>query len=37
MDFGVSWPAYKDSTPFGQAPILEVDGKMLAQSGAISE
>ncbi|GMR60659.1 hypothetical protein PMAYCL1PPCAC_30854, partial [Pristionchus mayeri] len=30
------WPAYKDSTPFGQMPVLFVDGKPLPQSFAIA-
>jgi len=28
------WPALKDSTPFGQIPMLEVDGVKLCQSNA---
>jgi glutathione S-transferase len=28
------WPALKDSTPFGQIPILEVDGVKLCQSNS---
>jgi glutathione S-transferase len=30
------WPALKSSTPFGQLPILEFDGKTFSQSVAIS-
>ncbi|GMR36363.1 hypothetical protein PMAYCL1PPCAC_06558 [Pristionchus mayeri] len=30
------WPMYKDSTPFGQMPVLFVDGKPLPQSFAIA-
>ncbi|XP_050440872.1 glutathione S-transferase-like [Adelges cooleyi] len=31
-----SWPTIKPTMPFGKAPILEVDGKVLNQSAAIS-
>ncbi|XP_059155473.1 S-crystallin SL11-like [Physella acuta] len=30
------WPKFKPSTPYGQAPALEVDGVMFAESIAIS-
>ncbi|XP_012268124.1 glutathione S-transferase-like [Athalia rosae] len=30
------WPKLKPSTPFGQVPVLEVDGKKIHQSQAIS-
>ncbi|VDP16736.1 unnamed protein product [Heligmosomoides polygyrus] len=29
------WPKHKDEMPFGQMPVLEVDGKKLCQSHAI--
>ncbi|XP_064633951.1 glutathione S-transferase 1-like [Lineus longissimus] len=32
---GDEWKQFKPSTPVGQMPVLEVDGKMLSQSGAI--
>nr|AIZ46905.1 glutathione S-transferase sigma 5 [Cnaphalocrocis medinalis] len=30
------WPEYKPSTPFGQMPVLEIDGKKYTQSVAIA-
>lgn len=30
------WPALKPNTPFGQIPILEIDGKTFCQSNAIA-
>lgn len=31
-----TWPEIKPTTPFGQAPVLEIDGKKYAQSLAIA-
>uniref|UniRef100_F1L9T7 Glutathione S-transferase 1 n=1 Tax=Ascaris suum TaxID=6253 RepID=F1L9T7_ASCSU len=31
------WPTLKESMPFGQLPVLEMDGKRLAQSHAIEK
>jgi glutathione S-transferase len=33
---GADWPALKPSTPFGQLPLLEVDGQRISQSIAIN-
>lgn len=30
-----TWPAIKDTKPWGNMPVLEEDGKVIAQSGAI--
>ncbi|XP_013390342.1 uncharacterized protein LOC106158790 [Lingula anatina] len=30
------WPALKPSTPWGTLPVLEVDGKVIGQSGAVA-
>src|SRR5690349_4190600 len=32
---GKDWPAYRDKTPFRAMPVLEVDGKEIAQSNTI--
>ncbi|XP_050501694.1 glutathione S-transferase-like [Diabrotica virgifera virgifera] len=33
---GIEWPSIKPTTPFGQVPLLEYDGKVAHQSIAIS-
>jgi len=33
---GKDWPALRDSTPFQSLPVLEVDGKVIAQSNTIN-
>ncbi|MBS0326226.1 MAG: glutathione S-transferase family protein [Proteobacteria bacterium] len=33
---GADWPALKPSTPFGELPVLEVDGERISQSNAIN-
>jgi glutathione S-transferase len=33
---GKDWPAMRDSTPFQSLPVLEVDGKVIAQSNTIN-
>lgn len=33
---GPQWATFKPQTPFGQLPVLEVDGKILSQSNAIN-
>nr|AVT42192.1 glutathione S-transferase s3 [Lissorhoptrus oryzophilus] len=30
------WPELKNKTPFGKVPVLEIDGKPVSQSNAIS-
>ncbi|CAH0725477.1 unnamed protein product, partial [Brenthis ino] len=36
ISFPDEWPAIKPTTPFGQLPVLEIDGKKYAQSVAIA-
>lgn len=31
-----AWPEMKDSTPFGQLPVLEVDGEVISQTNTIN-
>lgn len=31
-----AWPAYKNSTPFGQLPVLHVDGEEITQTNTIN-
>jgi glutathione S-transferase len=33
---GADWPPLKPSTPFGELPVLEVDGQRISQSNAIN-
>jgi glutathione S-transferase len=33
---GADWPALKPSMPFGEMPVLEVDGERISQSNAIN-
>lgn len=33
---GADWPALKPSMPFGELPVLEVDGERISQSNAIN-
>ena len=37
MRVSAEWPELKPKMPFGQIPVLEVDGKQLAQMSAIGE